>query len=277
MSLTKLFLPFLGEFGWLVMHYVRLVHFTEATYKIVCCQRGQECLFPTADEFFYDWKHPLQDWQRVGTDRQKREWPEIEAVFPNADPIQAGGVSFRHEAKHCIRIDQRIPIRPNNIRGLKVDVCIGVRARGMHPQKNWPHWPIVARSLSENGFTFAVIGCRETSYPLRGMACMSGDFGDLDAAVELLQNCRLFVGTDSGGAHLASLVNGCPMVVMDVPDTVRHFIPRMQATTDHEITIIGREHWNSPNIIRDAIIKELSQRPSPKGDSLQVASCDLPH
>ena len=99
---------------------------------------------------------------------------------------------------------------------------------------------------------------RATSYPLPNATCMSGDYGDVDAAVELLQSCRLFIGTDSGAAHLASLVNACPMIVQQCPSGSRNFIDRMAATTDHPVTMIGREHWNQPGVMVEAILNQLT-------------------
>src|SRR5437763_14726795 len=39
------FLPFVGEFGHLIMSHIRLVHFHKASRKIVCCRPGEEVLF----------------------------------------------------------------------------------------------------------------------------------------------------------------------------------------------------------------------------------------
>jgi hypothetical protein len=247
---TALFLPFLGEIGWLVMWFMRLVHFSEASRKIVCCRRGQECLFPAADEFFYDWVDPVDDATRSGSDRNRRDWPHILGRFPGAVPVASGNLQFDEELVP-VRPGFRIPIRPYQVRGLKADVCIGTRNRKFCPDKNYPHWPQIARTLQSCGLTFAVIGSRESSIPLDGMACMSGDFGDFDAAIELLQNCRLFIGTDSGGAHLASAANGCPLVVQEVPEEIarikgRCFIPRMAATTDHPVIHLPAATWHQP-------------------------------
>src|SRR5690606_19352583 len=75
-----LFLPFVGEFGHLSMSHVRMVHFHRASRKAVCCQPGQEVLFPSADEYFTDWTDPIRDKDRVGTLRDRKiPWPNIEA------------------------------------------------------------------------------------------------------------------------------------------------------------------------------------------------------
>lgn len=247
---TALFMPFLGEVGWLVMWHMRLVNFSRASRKIVCCRRGQECLFPSASEFFYDWQDPLKDAERAGTDRVVRQWPEIAAKFPGAVPVLAGGLSMDEELIP-LRPGERIPVTPAVRRGLRVDVCIGTRRRKFLPAKNWQHWPRVAEALRGAGLTFAVIGSRESSYALDGMAGMSDEMGGWDAAVELLSNCRLFIGTDSGGAHLASVVGKCPLVVQQVPDpcsgTTRCFIGRMRQTTTHGVEWLGPGEWDSPD------------------------------
>jgi hypothetical protein len=257
---TALFLPFLGEVGWLVMWHMRLVEFSTAARKIVCCHRGQECLFPSAAEFFYDWTNPIPDSLRAGTDRVERRWPRICDEFPHATPILAGGLSMEEELI-TVHIDRKIPITPRTRRGLKVDVCIGTRKREFLPAKNYPHWPRIAEALRAAGLTYAVIGSRESSYDLPGMTCMSADFGDWDAAVELLQNCRLFIGTDSGGAHLASIANGCPMIVQQVPDphsgTTRCFIPRMVQTSSHQVVHLPPETWDQPEVMIDRTLEAL--------------------
>lgn len=255
-----LFEPFIGEVGWLVMWHLRLVHFSAAKHKIVCCRPGQQCLYPSASELCYDWKDPIPDSHRVGTDRIDRDWPDLAARFPDAKPVPTGGLAMDEELIP-VCIDQKIPIKPRFKRGLKVDVCIGVRQRDFLPAKNYRGWPMIAAALHKKGYTFAIIGSRQSSYPLEGMACMSGDYGDWDSAIELLQNCRVFAGTDSGGAHLASVANGCPMIVQQVPNlaagTTRCFIPRMADTTSYQVTQIGPKHWDEPEVMLDHILRSL--------------------
>ena len=259
------FLPFLGEVGWVVMHQMRLVHFNQAAYKIVCCKPGQECLFPSANQFHTDWIDPVDDGIRAGTFRQQVEWPAITSRFPDATPIHTGGLSSTQEL-FPYSLNEHIPISPRTIRGLQADICIGVRSRAFIPQKNYPHWPAIATALKARGLTYAVIGSSASSYPLEGMVCMSGDYGDYDAAIELLQSCKLYIGTDSGGSHLASVANGCPMVVLNVPEStrtvtqnggmvVRHFIDRMASTTTHPVIQLPATEWDNPEAILEQIDK----------------------
>jgi hypothetical protein len=256
------FLPFQGEAGWWLMHAIRLVHFSQAIHKTVCCKRGQECLFPSADAFDYDWADVVPDELRAGTNRRHSvsaiQWPEIVARYPDSVPVGTGEISHTQEL-FPYHLESRIPIRPLKVRGLKVDVCVGVRNRAFLPEKNYPHWPYIASRLREKGLTFAVIGNRQTSVPLEGQTCISGDYGDWDSAVELLQNCKVFIGTDSGGAHLSSVANGCPMIVQEVPNTAacttRNFISRMAATTNYPVTHLPADRWNDP----DAFLSEVAK------------------
>ncbi len=256
----KLFLPFIGEVGWMIMHQMRLVHFTEAKSKIVCCKIGQEALFPSATDFFYDWESPDKE-SPVGTGKNY-EWKDIRAKFPLALPVHTGGLSTHEEFK-MISQGHKIPLTPRFKRDLAVDVCIGTRNLPLLPEKNYQHWQKLADTLTEMGLTFAVIGTRDSSYALKHMKYMSGDFGDWDAAIELLQNCNLFVSTDSGSAHLASVVDACPMIIQAVPKPPEEtewgfttnwgWIRRMKKTASQRIVELGAEFWDDPQVLVSAV------------------------
>ena len=211
-----LFLPHFGEFGHLVMTHLRIVHWHKASRKVVCCRPGQEVLFPSADSFITDYVDPVQDHCKVGSGRSglrgiasyidlRRRFPELQ----NLAPIRAGGLTPEEELV-AINPAKRIPFKPIR-RGFDVDVVIGTRKRDFCPEKNWPHWQAIADAMTSNGYSFAVIGARTTSIDLQGQVLHSGDY-DTDAAIELLENCRLFIGSDTGSAHLAATV-GAEMIV----------------------------------------------------------------
>jgi hypothetical protein len=249
-----LFLPFVGEFGHKIMYHIRLLQWHRASRKVVCCRPGDEVLYPSADEFVTDWADPIDDSIRAGTDRAHRQWPELESRYPGHEIIPAGGLTHRQEM-FCIEPAGKIPLRPKRW-GLAVDVCIGTRARQFMPEKNWPHAQLIADWCREHDLSYAVIGTRQNSYPLDGMACMSGDFGDVDAAIELLQNCRLFVGTDSGSAHLAATV-GCRMFVQAVPE-LRSFIDaRMAIVNPGRVTGVPDWAWDRPDVFVAAMADQL--------------------
>lgn len=217
-----LFLPFLGEFGHLIMSHIRLVHFHRGARKVVCCRPGEEVLFPSADEFVTDWADPVKDIDRVSTMRdQSFDWPELCARFPDHAPIHAGNLEPDQEI-WPIESAQRIPFAPEP-RGFDADVVLGVRHREFAPERNWPHWQRVADAITAAGYTFAVIGNKETSRDLAGQVCHSGDF-DTAAAVELLRNCKLYIGQDSGNSHLAAAVGARMLVFRETSSGSRDLV-----------------------------------------------------
>lgn len=244
-----LFLPFVGEFGHLIMSHIRIVHFHQAKEKIVCCRKGEEVLFPSATQFDTNWIDPVPDLQRIGTMRYDNfDWIEIIERYPNTIPIEAGGLSPAQELI-AIKPELRIPFKPK-LRGLKADVVIGIRNRAFAPEKNYKHWQTIAGGLQGMGLTFAVVGHRSTAFDLDGSVAFSGNL-DTDAAIELMQSCKCYVGTDSGGSHLAASV-GCPMIVFGYHNHIhRDLIPRMkQVNSDIEVVADG---WNEPTKVIDAI------------------------
>lgn len=242
-----LFLPFVGEFGHLIMSHVRMVHFHRAARKVVCCRPGEEVLFPSADECFTDWIDPIRDKDRVGTLRDRAiPWPNIEARFPDHLPWRAGGLTLEQEL-FCINPDQRITFKPK-LRGLRADVVLAPRARAFAPEKNWTGFEAVAQAITAAGYTFATVGGADTAQDLPGQVYHTR--GDCDAAIELMQNCRLYIGTDSGASHLASTV-GCPMLVFREPaNGMRDFVPRMQRINPGRVDYLrGPEPWNDSQIV----------------------------
>jgi hypothetical protein len=173
-----LFLPSVAEFGHRILTGYRIVHWHKASRKVVCCRPGEEVLYPSADQFELNWTDPVDDAKRGGTGPALR-WPEIEARYPGYTCIQTGNLSPEQE-KLCINPEQRIPFRPK-LRGLKADVCLGVRHRAFCREKNWPGWQLVADALTANGYTFAVIGSRPTTMDLKGQTHTSADY-DTDAS-----------------------------------------------------------------------------------------------
>ena len=243
-----LFLPFLGEFGHLMLTHVRLVHFSRASRKVVCCRPGEQVLFPSADAFVTDWADPVDDAQRMATMRSTAAmWPGLVARHPGHEPVDAGGLYRPHELV-VLQPEARIPFRPKR-RGLCADVVLGVRHRRFSPERNWPHWRELAAAILSAGLSFAVVGHKATSLDLPGQLCHSGDL-DTDAAVELIQNCRLYVGTDTGSSHLAAAVGPRRMLLFreELKSTGRDFVDRMRLLTPG-LRLMPPEAWDAPDAV----------------------------
>ena len=151
-----LFLPFVGEFGHLIMSHVRIVHFHRASWKVVCCRPGEECLFPSADELVTDWVDPTRDEDRVATMRPYTfDWSLIAARFPDHLAIESGRLEPEQEI-HPIEPAAAIPFVGTH-RGLRAEVVLGVRRRDYAPERNWRHWQLLADLIRAAGY--AVTSC----------------------------------------------------------------------------------------------------------------------
>lgn len=252
-------LPYSGiEFGHVICSHIRLTHFHKSSRKVVCCRPGEQVLFPSAAAHVTDWTDPVPDAQRIGTFRDNViQWPDLLARFPDLYPIRAGGLTPQQEL-YAIRPDIRIPFRPVR-RGLRADILLGVRHRQLFPERNWGNnWQTVADHLNRRGITFAVIGARPTTLDLDGQTCHTGDL-DTDAAVELLQQARLYIGTDSGASHLAAAVAACPMMIFrETRSGSRDLTPRMRQTNP-DLTVVP-QGWERPERVLKAIDKACELR-----------------
>ncbi len=252
-----LFLPFVGEFGHQVMTHIRIVHWHKAKTKTVCCRKGEEVLYPSAKSFVTDWVDPIPDEWRVASNRTiPTPWPKLVAKYPRLFHVHAGALTPEQELV-AINPAERIPFKPK-LRGLKADVVLGVRHRQLFTERNWPAWHRTAEALTAQGISFAVIGAKPTSLDLPGQVCHSGDL-DTDAAVELLQNCRLYVGTDSGNSHLASTV-GCEMLLFrEEQSGSRNLVPRMEQVNPGRIQLVP-DGWKQPGRVFENIISSLKAK-----------------
>lgn len=256
-----IFLPHLGEFGHVCMTGIRLVHWNTASEKIVCCKPGEEVLYPSAAGFVTDWKMPafVKDIETAGSMRsQPHLWPDLTSRYPDHLAIEQGGLTA-HQELLGVRLDERISFRPRR-RGLRTDVLLGVRCREFHPEKNFRHWPAVAAGLKAEGIRFAVVGGKPGSLHLDGEEFHTGDM-DTDAAVEAIQNCKLWASTDTGSAHLASTV-GCNMIVIREAFFGRDFLPRIAAANFGCPTQRLEGVWDEPAAVVGAIVEALEAVPA---------------
>src|SRR5271167_3403038 len=107
MAMYKCYLPWRGEFGWMIGTFIKKFHADTSTNKIICCKPGHECLFPTAIKFYHSWQD-IPDDHKAGvaqvTDEEEisqrvRDWlPDDEIEFI---PLSEVGWHNKHDfAKH---------------------------------------------------------------------------------------------------------------------------------------------------------------------------------
>ena len=258
-------LPWLGEFGWCIVQHVRFVQWHPAEDKIVCCEAGHECLFPSASRYFVDWEHPIPESERSGQGRW-RDWeareqyyaslrPRLENEFPAYEIIRptydchwhmsdAPGFTFRPQARAWLP---------------RVDVVLGPRRRSFDAMRNWPHWDRLARRLRDSGLSIGVVGRRETSCDL-GADAYAWDHPDGDTAgsIDLLSRCDMYFGGDSGMSHLAALTQ-TPMVVMHSPPRASDMTGLMQRANNSWTRILPHEAWDDYTAVEDAVLQSIQQ------------------
>ena len=245
----------------MVLQHVRFVDMLEAEQKVVCCQKGQECLYPSATSYFTDWLHPIADCKRGGEgawdDHSKiatfdREiCPPLKTLYPGYEIMRAIYPNYFYTAsfgKPQMRLKHALDA---------VQVVFAPRCRDLFEEANWPHWTNLSLSLKASGISVGVCGARQTSYVVPGDQ-FSWDHPDGETAgtVDLLQHCRLYVGTDSGVSHLAAMLD-TPMLVFRKQSSVRADDLRIAMIRANRscCELLPEEAWDHPEQILAAIIQ----------------------
>lgn len=202
------FLPFIGEFGWYIQNFVKRIHGYNHSNKIVCTKRGHECLFPLAQQFYYDWQD-VDDSIKMG-------------VLTNADEdvlknkiieyMQTDDIFFLSpsetswEEKESLAYITFIPQSLHN-KGLKADVVIAPRNRTVDARRNdtKENWQSLVNELTQQNITVGVCGAANTSFNLDNIKYKSYDYIDVDSDVELINNSKLVIVHESGMQYLSFL------------------------------------------------------------------------
>jgi len=270
-------LPWRGEFGQMIMTYVRWVHLIPGE-KVVCCRPGQEPLFPSAARFIYDWEE-VPDENRNSAflkSRGNREYLQnlrhrLLKEFPEAEirePLDGLKPQRFPQCPHSNFIPKSAGPEPS----VYPEVLVAPRFRKYGMQRNYAHWAIVMKAVAgikaqEGGnSTIGIIGLKETSIDLPELDDRWKAWGypdNLGVTLHWMQRARLVLATDSGLAHLAVLA-GAPLKVIYgkagvIPgmENWGWILPHMQA---HAIThcepILGG--WDSPEAVIEAVWQYLS-------------------
>jgi hypothetical protein len=260
--MDAVFLPWIGEFGVMLLRWVRYVHWYEATEKIVCCRRGFEVFFPSATAFLYDWPDLLEDRDRVGDgDTHNASAPllaygeELKKLYPRHIHV----LPHHDRGKQCGL--KAFSLVPAVVRGLSTDVVLGVRSRQYKPARNWSYWECLAKSLSSDGYSIGLVGQKGTSQDLVSATVRAWDWGDdPSASIELLSNCRLYIGTDSGASHLAAFCSAPSLVFQYDGDGVGHHVDKMQAINLSYFQFLHNV-WDHPDVVAENARRFLTQHP----------------
>ena len=252
-SNSYVILPWRSEFGTMMMHYVRFVHGFRhvANNLVVCCRKGDEALFPTATSFFYDWEQVPDAQKNTALLKSSSNANYLDQLQERLQEKFNGYTIVAPPLKTRIDREWDFTPAPKIKRGLHADIVIAPRYRKHGEHRNFQHWATVAEALLGQGYDVAAIGMKETSVDIPGLTEYSWDYDSLDASLELIQNCRLVVTTESGMGHLAVLAGAPLKIIYDRKGreaghpTWRWNLPHMQAYSKNhcEPILLG---WNDP-------------------------------
>ena len=215
-------LPHYGEFGWFIFRYMKIVYSIKSPHKIVCCNKGEEILFPNSDNFFYEWENPLPYSERNGfrdynndskyilIEKLKKTFPDHEIVDLSSWKIIENvfcyikQVEHLHMFYHWQDIEFDIKVQEKK---LPVDIVLGARSRSKNIKRNWPHWDEFSGILRKNNITFAVVGEPNNTYKVPNANYYSWDFqNNIEMIIYFLKKSLFFVGNDTGTAHIANFL-----------------------------------------------------------------------
>lgn len=201
--MSVVYLPFRGEFGHRVMWHAPWVYQERA--KIVCCEPGDECLFPTAKVFI---EVPPPPHDRYRSHRSLADAMYLRSLRAKYEETR-GPLSGCPE--NLSSLPRFVP-QPREKRGIETDIVICPRRRELAPQRNWPHWHELERELSSNWRVFAA-GAKDSSHHTIKCDAAWNYPRHLDATVEAMLSAKMVVSTDTGLAHLAVLC-GRPLMII---------------------------------------------------------------
>jgi len=263
------FLPYYGEFGPVIDKLVKLVHFYDAPYKIVCCKQGDEAYFPDADKFYYDWNDFVPDEKRWGFSFKREhkdlkqqlvkdyesikqklgsQYDYIDLARHNDDPIF-------NKYNHLFRFD----LKPKTTQNINVDIVISPRNRKQRTENNFLYWKDIINRLNKEGFTVGCIGHKNYSIKLENSAINSWDFNDnASAIIELLQNCKLYLGLDTGTTYIAALLS-VPIIMFSHANQQWYFSNFIRELTTNYFLDLGKEVYDY-NIVIDKTLEFLKNK-----------------
>lgn len=205
-------LPHYGEFGFFVFHHLRYCYSILKPH-LICCRRGQECLFPKASGFLYEWENPVPD-NRRAQDGGKRNAKiirlydqELRRKFFHSHPDYS---VIRPKYKNCwLTRNIKYPVTVNSYFPPQ-DIVVATRKRGMSPDRNL-NWDNLIKEFSH--LKIGIVGAKESSVDYGLTSAWQHPDGETAGTIDLLQKCKLFIGGDSGIAHLAAMLNIPSLVV----------------------------------------------------------------
>jgi ADP-heptose:LPS heptosyltransferase len=273
-----LFLPNYGEFGPTVHKLMKVVNFCKCSKKVVCCKKGEESYFPTANEFYYDWSDFVEDKHKWGFFTKKRitglginekyryyqkmlqeDYDKIYSKFGddfnyihlwklNKDPIF-------DKYNHLFKFN----LSPKTIYNIKADIIISPRKKESRKENNFKKWDKLIKIFNKKGYSVGCVGTKDQSFHLKNSSVNSWDYPDFSSSIiELLSNCKLYLGLDTGVSHIAALMS-IPMIVFSHSNQRYYFTHVLKQNTNNYFLDLGK-NIQSKNTIIDSCLNYLEKK-----------------
>ena len=206
-------LPVTNEFGGELLKNVYHVNGIDG-HKVVCHEKGKECLYPGADERFYVEKDATIEDIMVKYGRDLTIIP-IDAV------------------SYCEKIKPFIPEVKNY--GFTTDVVVFPRNKANNGAMNWGGWKELIDKLQSNGIRVFAAG--HPDYSSHFNKCESAwDYDNyLEATIHAIKNSRIRIGLITGLSVL-SLMCGKDVWVLTAPSGNKSLLANIGPN-------VGYLHW----------------------------------
>lgn len=247
----KIFLPYRGEFGHKIMWHVPTVYGCKEE-KVVCCEQGEEALFPNALDHVIVDRHD---------DNKRREYMRHEEELYNSLK-EVLSAKYNNPEFLFPRVGEPHWFVPKPVQtfGISCDIVICPRKRKYGYLKNWKHWHLLFDRISPKYRVFTA-GAPDSSEEIgNSIAWKYPRF--LDATLEAILSSKVVIATDNGLAFLA-LLCGKPLILIcydgekTAPGYPRINFPRYKKTNHLNVDIDTIPNsWNSVDPIIELLLKK---------------------
>ncbi len=210
--------PWVGEFGWELMHWQGFVRKLSRDYKktVVSCRPGNEALYADfCSDFILHTIRGIAECNQAHAMENPEELQRVLALVPDgADVLKPLGFQ---------PLSRQEFIRYGNPKNeAAFDIVIHPRGRSFGGDRNWSaeNWEQLISELQKSGLTFVCVGLKSATLDLKSNLV---DFRDqpLSRTLDLMSAAKLVIGPSSGPMHLASLC-GTPHLVWTDTKTYAH-------------------------------------------------------
>jgi hypothetical protein len=176
----------------------------------------------------------------------------------------------------------KVPWSESALASGPIDIAVGGRDLGPN-SACWKHWPVFVTTLQNLGLKVAVVGQEELELGARAhVGAWKHSKGPLVGSVEILQNCRLYVGTESNLSRIACALMIPTLIIDGRPGPAGQSIRSMERENRTYFRRVGYGGPQDIEHVLGSIIRCLMERPvfpldqAPRRASVILTSCLRP-